>query len=180
MIIEAHRSLLLAIDLQERLTPAMTGLEPVLANAQVLLHAARETGVPVLATEQYPKGLGRTVGPVADLVAADDVLEKVEFSAAANPGVKQRIGDARRPDIVVFGIEAHVCVLQTVLDLRSAGRRVAVVRDACTSRQPDSAQAAYDRAARAGADVVTTEMVCFEWLRRAGTPAFKAVSQLIK
>lgn len=180
MIIEAPRSLLLVIDLQDRLAPAMDGLDPVLANGRILLQAARHAGVPVLATEQYPKGLGRTVAPIAELVAADAIVEKVEFSAAANSDVARRIAEAGRPDIVVFGIEAHVCVLQTVLDLRSAGRRVAMVRDACTSRQPESAAAAYGRAARWGADVVTTEMVCFEWLRRAGTPAFKAVSQLIK
>ena len=180
MIIEAHRSLLLAIDLQERLTPAMADLEPVLANGRILLQAAKETEVPVLATEQYPKGLGRTVDPIAALVDPADIVEKVEFSAAANPTLDRRIGESDRPDVVLFGIEAHVCVLQTVLDLRSSGRQVALVRDACTSRQPESAAAAYDRAARAGADVVTTEMVCFEWLRRAGTPAFKAVSRLIK
>ena len=180
MVIEAHRSLLLAIDLQERLTPAMSDLAPVLSNGRILLQAARETEVPVLATEQYPKGLGRTVEPVGELIEPADILEKVEFSAAANPAIKKRIGAIGRPDIVVFGIEAHVCVLQTVLDLRANGYRVAVVSDACTSRQPASAEAAYARAARSGADVVTTEMVCFEWLRRAGTPAFKAVSRLIK
>ena len=108
------------------------------------------------------------------------VLDKVEFSAAANPRIMERFLALGRRQAVVCGIEAHVCVLQTALDLIDQGVDVAVVRDACTSRRPESAETAYRRLETEGVTIATTEMVVFEWLGRADSPVFRDVSKLIK
>lgn len=180
MVLDAKRSVLIVVDMQERLAPAMHGLEPVLRNAGILMQAAARLAVPVVVTEQYPQGLGRTVEPVAGLAPPGSVVEKVEFSAALNDAFNRRLAELDRPVAVVCGIEAHVCVLQTALDLAGRGVTTAVVRDACTSRVPLSAETAYARAARHGIEIVTTEMVVFEWLRRADSPLFRELSRMIK
>jgi nicotinamidase-related amidase len=183
MLLAADRSQLLIIDVQERLVPAMHGPEPLLANLGVLLRAAPVLGVPALASEQYPRGLGRTLPGIADLlVAAGDTagpFEKVHFSCMAEPGFADRLA-AGREQIVIAGIETHVCVLQTALSLRAAGHACFVVADACSSRTVASAELALARLRDAGVTVVSTEMVLFEWLHRAGTPAFKALSPLVR
>lgn len=180
MVLEAGRSVLIVVDMQERLAPAMHGLEPVLHNAGVLMQAAARLGVPVVVTEQYPKGLGHTVAPLAALTPPGAVVEKAEFSAALNDAFNRRLAGLGRPDAVICGIEAHVCVLQTALDLAGRGIPTTVVRDAATSRTMLSAETAFARAARHGVEIATTEMVVFEWLRRADSPAFRELSRLIK
>ena len=180
MLLNRDQSALIVVDYQERLAPAMHDLEATLARAMTLIETAHRLDVPVLLTEQYPKGLGPSVAPLATMVAADCRVEKIEFSAAANSGFRRRLEALDRQEVVVCGIEAHVCVLQTVLELSHQGYRAILVRDACTSRRTVDAEAAFARAAVAGVEVVTTEMVAFEWLRHAGTDEFRAVSRLIK
>ena len=180
MLLTADQSVLIVIDVQERLAPAMHGLSDCLRNTEILMRAAARLGVPVIVTEQYPKGLGRTVESLAALAAPESVVEKITFSATGSDDFDQRLDALGRPEPVICGIEAHVCVLQTALRLRDRGQRAWLVRDATTSRRPESAAAALERAARAGVEPVTTEMVVFEWMRQAGTPEFRELSALIK
>ncbi len=180
MLLDADRSALVVIDLQERLVPAIHGIDAVLANAAVLMGAAARLGVPILITEQYPKGLGHTVAPIMALARPESVVEKVEFSAAGNDGFNRRLAALGRPDVVLCGIEAHVCVLQTALELAERGVQTTLVADAVSSRRPESAATALARATRYDIEVVTAEMVVFEWLRRADSPAFRELSRLVK
>jgi len=184
MLLTRSAAHLLLIDLQERLMPAMTGGDAVIANVRILASAAARLGVPVTVTEQYPRGLGATVAAVADAVPDAPRLPKLAFSAAGDAGIAARIAEIARvqgrDEIVIAGVEAHVCVLQSALGLRAQGLRVAVVADATASRRPASAEAALARLAQAGVSIVTTEMVVFEWLGAAGTDDFKALSQAIR
>jgi len=170
---------LLLIDLQVRLMPAIADSETVLLNAGRLLKAARLLDLPVLLTEQNPRGLGPTLPEL--LVAAGNesaVLSKQSFDACRAPGFFEQLPG--RAELVVAGCEAHVCVLQTALGLLEAGKRVHVVGDAAGSRRPESKAAALDRLARHGAEIVTTEMVLFEWLASAAHPRFREIVALIK
>ena len=178
MLLERAKSLLLLVDMQERLVPAMAGAADVTANCGNLLRAAHALGVPVLASEQYPKGLGPTIPELADL--ASRRLEKVEFSAYANTAIRGELTQMGRLQVVLCGIEAHVCVLQTGLELIDAGFQVFVAADAVASRQPESREVALHRLGRAGATLITAEMALFEWLRSAGAPEFRAISKLIR
>lgn len=169
-LITAGDSSLLVIDLQERLMPAIAGGEAVLENAGRLVRAAGRLGVGVTATEQNPEGLGPTVGAVRDLLPGPAVA-KTSFAAGIEPGAGT---------VVVAGCEAHVCVLQTALALRAQGREVAVAADAVGSRRETSRDRALDRLRAHGVDVVTTEMVVFEWLGSSENPAFREVQKIIK
>jgi nicotinamidase-related amidase len=180
MLLSAERSLLLVIDVQERLAAAEHGIEAVVTNIRTLLTAASEMGVPVLASEQYPRGLGLTIPEVSSLLPSGCVVEKVHFSCLAEPGFLDRLDGLGRDQVVIVGIEAHVCVLQTALDLAARGRPCFVVRDASTSRNPANAALGFERMRANGCEIVSTEMVLFEWLHRAATPAFKALSPLIR
>jgi nicotinamidase-related amidase len=171
------RCQLLVIDLQGRLMPAIAEGPSVVAAGRRLVEAARILGVPVAFTEQNPKGLGGTVSDID--TSGSTVFEKSTFDAGAEPGFDAVLDDAR-PEIVVAGCEAHVCVLQTVLGLLTRGRTVHVVADAVGSRDPENRRAAIERMRAHGASVVTSEMVAFEWLGNAKDPAFKPVLALIK
>jgi nicotinamidase-related amidase len=177
VLLTAPGAALLLIDLQERLMPAIYDGDVVVARAARLAEAARLLDVPVRATEQYPAGLGSTVRPLAAYPQA--VLVKTTFSAAADPGFPALLPDGTS-EIVIAGCEAHVCVLQTVLDLLGRGHRVLMAADAVGSRDPDDRAAALDRARQHGAEIVTTEMVLFEWLRDAQHPKFREVQKLLK
>ncbi|MGL4975304.1 MAG: hydrolase, partial [Bosea sp. (in: a-proteobacteria)] len=175
---------LLVVDVQARLTPALAEPAAFLAQVKLLLAAARELDVPVTVTEQYPAGLGHTVPEVtAALPAGIPVLEKITFSALEANLVRNRLDNLRfdgREQLVVCGAEAHVCVLQTVMAALDAGYPVAVVTDAVASRKQHSHEIALQRMQAAGATLVTTEMVCFEWLGQAGTDSFKRLIAQIK
>ena len=179
-LVAADISQLLVVDIQERLAPATAEPESVIRQAGNLLRAARILGVPHTVSEQYPKGLGGTVGQVADLADPDRIFDKLHFSCQADDRLAAQVAALDRPLVVVCGMEAHVCVLQTVLELLDARYRVSVVGDAVTSRTISNRDLALDRMRRAGADIVSTEMVLFEWLRTAGHPEFRDVSALIK
>jgi len=180
MLMKAEESCLLVVDVQERLAPAVAESQRVIDRCGVLMRAAARLAIPVMISEQYPKGIGPTVAALRALAPAEAVVEKMHFSCMADAGLRRRIGDLGRRQVVVGGTEAHVCVLQTVLDLRAAGYEVFVAADACSSRDPANAAAAFARMRRNGVETVTTEMVVFEWLHRAGTPEFKELMPLIK
>lgn len=175
--IDRSSSLLLIVDLQTRLMPAIAEGDAVVATARRLLAAARLLDVPRLVTEENPAGLGPTVPGLLD-GGTEPVATKMHFDACRETGFLDRL--AERRDIVVVGCEAHVCVLQTVLGLLDAGRRVHLVRDAVGARRPESKDAALARAARHGAEIVTSEMVVFEWLATAADPRFRDALALVR
>ncbi len=174
MKLDAHRSVLLIIDLQERLLPAIDAGESVLNHAAWLIGVARQLSVPVLLTEQYPQGLGQTAPRIAELVQPNERIEKIHFSAVAEGNLLTH-PEAQRKQWVICGTESHVCVQQTVLDLLAAGRQVSVVEEAVGSRQARDKTLALARMRQHGADIVSREMVAFEWLNQANTPEFRAV-----
>ncbi len=183
-LLGAATSLLCVIDIQARLLPAMAEPDRVTRNAARLLAAADRLGVRSLVTEQYPAGIGHTVAALMDVLPATaTVMEKTWFSALREPGIAARVDEARAQgarQVVVCGIEAHVCVLQFCLDCKASGVDVFLVADAVSARRPDSVDIALRRAERAGIVPVTTEMVLFEWLERAGTPQFRDMLPMIR
>ena len=188
MLMDATRASLLIIDVQEKLYPACQEPEQTMANCCFLVKCANRLGVPVLVTEQYPKGLGHTAPEILELVAqtgdgpeGGNVISKVAFSAVPADGFIDKIEEnTGRDQVVVVGMETHVCVLQTVMELIERGREVYLVADAVTSRSMHDKIFAIERMRDAGAKIVTRESVMFEWLRVAGTPEFKELSALIK
>jgi nicotinamidase-related amidase len=179
-LIHAARSALIIVDIQEKLAPAMQAGEDAIACAATLVRAARAIDVPVLASVQYPKGLGPLVPALAALIPPPEQVEKTHFSALAEPLFAGRFRALGRAQAVVAGMEAHVCVLQTAMDLLAQRFQVFVVADAVQSRSEVSRTAALARLSRAGAAIVTTEMVVFEWLERADRPEFRPLSALIR
>jgi nicotinamidase-related amidase len=179
-LMAAGRSLLLVIDVQERLASAMHERDEFVRNTAILVEAAGALNVPVIASEQYPRGLGRTLPELKDRIGDDDIYEKVEFSCWRNEGLRVRIAHEGRDQIVIAGIESHVCVLQTALDLHRNGLGVFVVADAVSSRKAESKAIALPRLRAGGAQIVTAEMVVFEWLGSASSPSFKALSKLVR
>jgi nicotinamidase-related amidase len=177
VLVSAAGSVLLLVDLQQRLVPVIYDGDAMVANAARLAEAAALLDVPVCATEQNPAGLGSTVEPLAAYPQL--VLPKTAFGAVGEPGFATLLPPGTE-EIVVAGAEAHVCVLQTVLGLLAARHRVLLVADAVGSRTAANAAAGIDRAQRHGAEVVTTEMVLFEWLRDSNHPRFREVQRLIK
>ncbi|MDH7796363.1 MULTISPECIES: hydrolase [unclassified Beijerinckia] len=185
MLLDRHQSQLLIVDIQERLLPAMVAPDSLIANVQRLCVGARELAVPITVSEQYPKGIGATVTSVRE--AAGDgalVLDKLHFSCARDDKIAMRINELgqvhQRKQLVVCGIESHVCVLQSAIDFQTRGYQVAVIADAVSSRSDSSKATALERLRQSGVTVVTTEMVLFEWLEVAGTDQFRTVSKLIK
>jgi nicotinamidase-related amidase len=177
VLLSAERSVLLLLDLQQRLMPAIHDGDAVITRAARLAEAALLLDVPVVATEQYPAGLGPTVEALACYPRA--TMAKTMFSAAAEPGFQALLPAGAR-EVVIAGCETHVCVLQTALDLLGSRHRVILAADATGSRDPADHRAAVDRARQHGAEVVTTEMVLFEWLRDARHPSFRQVHKLLK
>jgi nicotinamidase-related amidase len=173
--LDPERSTLLIIDFQSRLMPAIDDAASVIANAKRLIDVAALLAIPVLFTEQNAAGLGSTV---PDLGPTGVVVHKMTFDAVRSPGFLELLSPEKA--VVVAGCEAHVCVLQTVLALLAQGRRVFLVRDALGSRRAESRETAIRRMERHGAEVVTTEMVAFEWLTTCEHPRFREVVALIK
>lgn len=180
MLLHAETSCLIVIDMQERLVPAMLAPARTIRNARILLTAARHLGVPMLVTEQYPQGLGATVRDVADAAEGAIVLPKMHFSCLQDARFAETFRGLNRRQAVIAGMEAHICVLQTAVSLMDQGFEVFVVTDATSSRTAESEKACLDRLQACGAGIVTTEMVVFEWLGRAGTPEFRALLPLVK
>jgi nicotinamidase-related amidase len=176
LTIDGQASTLLLIDFQAKLMPAIDEAGAVIANARRLIEAASMVGAPMLFTEQYAKGLGPTVAELAP--PADLIAHKVTFDACRAPDFLPRLPEGRA--LVVGGCEAHICVLQTALGLIEAGRRVFVVRDAIGSRRAESKETAIRRMERHGVEIVTTEMVVFEWLQTAAHPRFREAAALIR
>lgn len=177
-------SLLLVVDVQERLASAMppTAMDRLVANATLLLEAARLLGVSALASEQYPKGLGSTVAPIAAKLGALGVqpIDKLTFDACGEPRIAEAIARRSPRAVVLLGMETHVCVFQTACELTRRGYDVRVVGDAVASRREEHRAMGLSLCERAGAFVTPAETVVFDWMRCAGTPEFKAISKLMR
>ena len=180
MLIQIAQSQLMIIDVQDRLAAAMYDKEEMVQNCGRLLEAARLADVPVTISEQYPQGLGETVAPLREKAGGVERFAKVEFSCIRNEPIRAALGSHARPQLILCGIEAHVCVLQTAIEAKVEGYDVFVVVDATASRKPESREIAMQRLNAAGVGVVTTEMVVFEWIGSASSPHFKALSKLIR
>jgi nicotinamidase-related amidase len=184
MRMQRDRSQLLIVDLQEKVAPPVDNAASVIAVCCRLVHIANRLGVPITVSEHYPKGLGPTVAALRDALGPDaEVLAKITFSCLRDPVLRQRfdgLRDQGRGQVIVAGIEAHVCVGQTVLDLIAEGYEVYVAADGVSSRSPESRDLILRRIRQAGGYVVDSEMVMFEWLEQAGTPEFKDLIDLLK
>lgn len=180
MLIRAPDSALLVIDMQERLVPAVQAPAKTIANTRLLLTAAKCTDVPAILTEQYPEGLGKTVPEIKNAAGGSQVLPKLHFSCMEDPVIAKAFQAFGRKQAIIAGMEAHICVVQTAESLVESGYDVFVVSDATASRSLESERACLDRLRASGVGIVTTEMVVFEWLGRAGTPEFKELLPLIK
>lgn len=178
LTLDPARTALLVVDVQERINGVMAD-DGHIARIQTLIEAAAVLNLPVVTTEQYPKGLGATVPELAERLPAP-ALEKDTFSCARQPEVAAALDDLGRDQIVVTGIETHVCVLQTALDLVERGLTVHVPHDAVNSRRVADREWGLHRMSTAGVVVTATESALFELLGRCGTDDFKAVSKLVK
>jgi nicotinamidase-related amidase len=179
-LLDRNRSALVIIDVQEKLFPRVHEHEKLLARIDLLISAAKLMGIPMLLTEQYPQGLGSSIEEIRRLIPEIPPLSKTEFSCVPAPGFIERLSSLGREQVVLAGIEAHICVAQTALDLASRGGKVVVAADATSSRRPVDAQIAWHRMEQSGLTLSTAEAVVFEWLRRAGTEEFRALQPKLK
>lgn len=184
MLMNRHKSHLLIIDIQEKLAPAVLSHETLIATVSKLARVARRLGIPVTVSEQYPQGLGPTVAPLrGEFGNHAAIFDKLHFSCLQSPRLAERLAMLAaegRNQIIVAGMEAHICVAQTVLDLQSNGYSAFVVADAVSARRQLSIDLSLQRLRQAGAPGVDSEMVLFEWLERAGTAEFKELQPLVK
>lgn len=184
--VSPHRAALLIVDVQERLAAAMPGdvMDRLIRNVGILADAARRFGLPVVVSEQYPKGLGKTLSAVDDALAPlGDVvrrIEKTEFSVCQNTGFQALYPTLDRDQWLVVGMESHVCVWQSVRDLCGRGDRVHVIADGVASRTEENRRIGLGLAERAGALISSTEVAVFDILGKAGSEDFKALSKLIR
>ena len=169
---------LLVIDVQEKLIPLIANARSLIRNIAFLIDGARLVGVPAQATEQYPKGLGTTVPELA--AKLPERPSKTAFSCCAVPAVVEGFRSAGRPKVLLAGIETHVCVQQTALDLLALDFRVYISADAVASRSAIDHERALQRLEKAGAIITTSESAVFEWTQGAGNPRFKEISRLVQ
>jgi nicotinamidase-related amidase len=180
LLADPSTTLLLVVDIQEKFIPHIHEAERVVSGSVRMLRAANVLGLPVIVTEQYRKGLGTTVPQVLEAAASASVIEKMTFSCLGSESVRQAIDEAGARTVLLVGIEAHVCILQTAMDLLDLGLRPQVVADAVSSRRESDMLAALERMRQAGVVIATSEMTILELVRDASLPAFKAVLPLIK
>ncbi len=171
----------LLVDVQDRLAPAMPPetLARVVKYAKAMIAAGREMGLPVIASEQYPKGLGRTLPELRELLP-EPPLEKTHFSCGADPALAKALERTGRRQVIIVGMETHVCVFQTARDLAAAGYEVHVCADAVSSRTEEHRRTGLELCREAGALITTAETAIFDLLHQAGTPEFKKVAPLVK
>lgn len=178
--LRASRSALVIVDVHERLLSTIVEVERVVDRCAALMKMARLLHVPIFVTEHVPHKLGPTTERLRSLVTADEIFSKRYFSAADEPSIAQPLAAAGRPQLVIAGLEAHVCVMQTAIGFAERGYRTHVVADACGSRHEQSRLVAMDRLRSAAVQVVTAEMVMFEWLEHAERPQMRDLIALIK
>lgn len=180
-MLDRTQSALVVIDIQDKLLPQDAAVRQRLIERTVkLIQSAHTLGIPVLATEQNPDRLGQTTDAVREALGTAPRLGKLEFGCLNNAPFKEALDAAGRRQVLLTGIEAHICVLQTALGALDAKHEVFVARDAIASLDPEEYEAGLARMERAGVNLVTAQMAIFEWLGAAGTPEFKAMLPLLK
>ena len=180
MRLTPETTLAVCVDFQQRLMPAIHEADAVLRRAEILVKGLRTLGVPVLVTQQYTKGLGPTVEPVHTALGDYVPYEKLAFGAFDEADFRALVEAGGRENIVVFGTETHICVLQTALGLRQAGYQVMLAEDCCGSRRPADKESGLRRAMGEGIQVSCSETILFELTGVAGTDTFRAISRLVK
>ncbi len=180
--LDPDRAMLLVIDIQEKLLPLIDGRERIVNRSRTLLQGAKLFDLPILVTEQYPKGIGQTVPELANVLATTSAerLEKTTFSCCGDDAIRSALRRIDRDQIIICGIEAHVCVQQTALDLLMMDYQVNICADAAGSRTQLDYDVAMERMRHAGAHVTTAESVLFELCNACGTERFKKMLELIK
>jgi len=180
--LDRDKAVLVVIDVQEKLCVAMDHkvLHKLTKNIGILLESAAELGVPVLVTEQYVKGLGATLAELKEKAGAAPCYEKMAFSCCGSPEFVEKLKASGRTQVIVTGMESHVCVLQTVIELREAGFEVHLVKDAVMSRSKQNWLTAVESMTLAGAVPTSTESVVFQLLKVAGSEEFKKLSKLVR
>lgn len=180
MRILKENTIALVIDIQEKLLPAMFEKEEIERNIKILINGLNALNIPIIVTEQYPKGLGNTINSVKELFNDFNAIEKLSFSCMDEPKFVDKLKSTGKKNVVITGIEAHVCVNQTVIDLIANGFTPIVVVDCISSRKPSDKQTGLERMKCEGAIFTTYEAILFELCRFAGNEAFKIISKLVK
>lgn len=170
----------LLVDVQEKFVPHILNIDVVIANCVRLVEGCRELGVPVVVTEQYPKGLGPTVEPIKKVLGDVKILEKTSFSVFGDAAIAAELKARGRHNILLAGIESHVCLIKSALDALDTGHAVHWITDAISSRTRENADAARRRALQCGAFSSSAEMALFQLMDTAGDPAFRAISKIVK
>lgn len=180
MRIRQSNCLLVVVDMQERLFPHISGYKELERNCRILLSGMQILDIPLIVTEQYPQGLGRTIQSVQSALPAYEPIEKMTFSCCADSQFTDNLGRIGRHDIILCGIEAHVCVLQTALDLKEMGYQPVVVSDCVSSRKLQDKEIALKRMIQENVLLSGYESILFELCAVSGTETFKAISRLVK
>ena len=173
-------SVLVIVDMQERLIPKIYDKQTVISNAITLIKSAGILNIPIIVTEQYPKGLGPTIPEIKDLIVPWQPIDKICFSCFGSSDFSKKLKELKRDNLILCGIESHICIMQTALDGLKSGYSVFFVKDAISSRTKNNKETGFERMTQAGAITTSTEMVMFELLREAGTDKFKQIVSLIK
>jgi len=179
-LLSRDNSILVIVDIQEKLVAAMKNGDKVIENCLHLIEAAKLLQIPVILTEQYPKGLGLTVDKIKDAISTYEPIEKITFDCTGAQDFIKKLKALNKTHIILTGMEAHVCVLQTCLSLLKNGYSVHLVSDAVCSRKEEDFLTGREMMRDAGAVITCTEIVLFQLLEKAGTPEFKAISKRIK
>ena len=180
MRIDRDNAIGVVIDIQEKLLPHISEKEDVVKNTGILIQGLKELGIPVMVTEQYKKGLGETVEEIAKQIEEFPHYEKVSFSCCDDPRFAESLELSSKRDVIIAGIESHVCVLQTAIDLKQRGFHPYVVANCISSRSTADKQFALIRMQQEGIYITTYEAILFELARKSGTDEFKAISRLVK
>ncbi len=177
--INADDSCVVVIDIQQKLAKIVKD-DNILKNSRIIAKSADLLNIPVIVSEQYPSGLGKTIDSVSEVLHNAFYIEKTDFSLFSDIAFQNHLKSINKKQVILFGIETHICVLQTAFDLLTAGYEVFIVEDASDSRKESNKNAALIRLSHAGAQIVTTEMVVFEWLKNSKHHNFKEIQALIK
>ena len=169
------------IDLQEKLFPVISNNDTLLSRCSILIEGLNALQIPLIVTEQYPKGLGTTLPAIQKILAKNtDIVEKISFSCIGSNQFLSKLNWLNKDNVLVFGIESHVCVLQTVIDLIDSGKTPIVIKDCISSRNISDMEIALERMTKEGAIISTSESILFELCQKAGTDTFKTISKLVK
>lgn len=177
MLLDASDSLIVFVDVQEKLAPVIHQRDQLIGRMRWLGEIANELSLSILVTEQYPKGLGISVDDLSGVIENSTVIEKTHFSAWQEPAFVDAVKASGKRQIILLGMEAHVCILQTAIDMKTDGFSVYVAEDAVGSRRESDKQAGLQRMRQYGIEVITTEMAAYEWLHRSGNDTFRHITK---